>query len=89
MNERRFTMKLYLCAIKRITVDRHNIVETVLNAYRADLELEHHELFVTLKDESAQDVSGVTKEMYQLFFQKFSEKHLVGNLQKVPDNDHR
>ena len=58
----------YLCSIKEITVRREQIVETVLDAYRADLQLHHHKLLVVLEGEAALDMEGVTKEIFTLFF---------------------
>lgn len=89
MESRRKDARNYLCMAKRIEVDRADIINTVLTAYREDLELEYHHLEVTLKGEMAVDVDGVTKETFQLFFSAFAEEYCCGYLQKVPDNDHR
>ena len=40
----------YLCMIKEITIKRKCILETVLNAYRSDLQLHHHKLLVKLDE---------------------------------------
>ncbi|XP_063954743.1 uncharacterized protein LOC135153898 [Lytechinus pictus] len=89
LERRRAQAFLYLCANRKIVVSRQDIIATVLDAYRSNLELEHHRLTVELKDEIAVDLDGVTKEMFQLFFSAFAEKYMTGHLEKVPNNDHR
>ena len=41
----------YLSDTKYVTVDREDIVQTVLHAYRSDLELEHHKLHMDVSGE--------------------------------------
>jgi len=59
-----------------------------LRAYRKYLDLEHHAIEVELDGEKAVDVLGVTKEMFHLFFTGIMD-HFEGDIEKVPNNDHR
>ena len=89
LERRRKQANDYLCQSKKIVVKRADIINTVIEAYQANLELEHHRLTVELKDEIAVDMDGVTKEMYHIFFAAFANKYLAGTLEKIPNNDHR
>ena len=59
---------MYLTSVRKVTVSRNNIIESVLELYSGD-DILHCVLNVTFEgEEFAIDADGVTKEMFCLFF---------------------
>lgn len=84
LERRRLQACEYLCYVKAVKVSRERIVVSVLDAYREDLELEHHRINVEMEGEQGVDMDGMTKEMFPVFFAAFAEKYMVGTIKKFP-----
>lgn len=73
-----------------VSINRANITTEVLQLYRTDPNIVHHFLQVTfIGEEAAEDLEGVTREMFTVFMRDFSRQHLEGHRQKRPAMDHR
>ncbi|KAH3858080.1 hypothetical protein DPMN_100699 [Dreissena polymorpha] len=68
-----------------VLVRRESLKEDVLDAYRANKGLEHHNVHMKIKGEPALDVSRVKREVYSMFFMQVFLQCFVGNLEVMPE----
>lgn len=90
LNMRRTEIQKFLSEEKVIHVDREDIFQNVMDHYSSDCELQHHRVKVVFHgEEIAEDFEGLTRGMFTTFFAKAMQQMFKGNLEKVPDMDHR
>ena len=66
-----------------VTIDRINIVPTLLNVYKSN-SLSNKFVNFTIKDELAQDLDGVKREVYSIFWDEIISKYFEGGMSFVP-----
>lgn len=66
-----------------ITIDRNNIVPTLLDVYKSN-SLSKKFVNFTIKDELAQDLDGVKREVYSIFWDEIISKYFEGGKSFVP-----
>ncbi len=84
---RKAELNMSLVETHELTIHRENIVDEVLNAYRRHSNIVHCLLKVKfVGEEVAEDLEGVTREMFTVFMRDFS---LEEHSRKLPAMDHQ
>ena len=70
-----------------IVVNRNDVSSVLLDLYSSHASIVSTSLPVTFKGEDATDLSGLTRELFTIFFTDIQEKYFDGNIERVPRVD--
>lgn len=72
-----------------IVIHRNNVAVVLLEEYSSDRAeaILHSSLSINFEGESATDLSGLTREMFSIFFRNIQENYFDGNVECIPRVD--
>ena len=73
----------------KIEVNRNSVVDVLLSVYGSENvdEILNSSLCVVFEGEKAADLSGLTREVFSIFYSNIQEKYFDGNIDCVPRVD--